>query len=86
MGHGCYEGKQVLVTEKGERVECTGRSTERRKTSPKPLPGKRRGAEFHEFLQPMELKDWGFRGPHTWLQDRPRALMSDFWSGGIQAI
>ena len=36
-------------------------------TFPKPLTGKKRAAEFCEFLQSVGLKDWSFRGLQSWL-------------------
>lgn len=35
--------------------------------SPKPLAGKTRVAEFHEFLQPEGIKAWNFQTQLAWL-------------------
>lgn len=32
-------------------------------TAPKPLYGKTKGDDFHEFLQAEGFKDWSFKGP-----------------------
>ena len=52
------------------KVRWTGANSGKQKenTSPKPLAGKMREAEFHEFLQPVGIKDWHFRGPQVWLR------------------
>ena len=39
-----------------ERKQCTGDHT-RKKHFPKPVTGKIRRADYHGFLQPLELKD-----------------------------
>lgn len=53
-------GEGALVEERWEREECVGSSKEN--TSPKPLVGEMREADFHDFVQPVGLKDWSHRG------------------------
>lgn len=36
-------------------------------TSPEPMAGKTRRADFLEFLQLVRLKDWSIRSPWAWL-------------------
>ena len=48
---------------KGERERGVHRGSHKENTSPKPLTGKTRGADFLKFLQPVELKECSFRGP-----------------------
>lgn len=43
------------------------RGTHKQNTSVKPLAGKIRGADFHEYLQTVGLEDWNFKGPEAWL-------------------
>ena len=63
---GAVEGREPWsrkkVTESGKH-----RDTHKANTSPKPLSGKMRGAEFHEFLQQVGFKDWSFRSLQAWL-------------------
>ena len=47
-----------------ERERAGHRGLYKENTFPKPFTGKRRGATYCEILQPVELKDWSFRGPH----------------------
>jgi len=61
---GCCRGEVAVVTEKGEREEHTGLHKE---VSPYHLTQKTRGAEFREFLQPVSLGAWSFRGWWPWL-------------------
>lgn len=58
----CYRGEGALVLEKGRRESGVHREMHKENTSPKPVAGKMRGADFCEFLQPLELKDWSWRG------------------------
>ena len=60
----CYRGAGAPVTEKGKRGEF--RNTHKENTAPKPLPGKMRGADFHEFLAQQGLKT-SFKSQETWL-------------------
>ena len=54
--HRCYREERALVVETwGERRAHRGSHKEN--TSPKPLGGKTREADFHEYLQPVALKD-----------------------------
>ena len=66
---GAAEGREPLSQKK---VRDSGMHRDKHKNiSPKPLAGKTRGAKFGEFLQPVGLKDWSFRGPQAWLGQRP---------------
>ena len=56
MDLGCFRGEGAMLFEKGERKRGAHRGTHKQNISPKPFAWKMRGAEFHEFLQPAELK------------------------------
>ena len=45
----------TVSKEKGERERSTQKRA-KEKVSPKPMAWKMRGAEYHEFLQPVGLK------------------------------
>lgn len=64
--HRCCRGEGALVAEKGEK-EWSTQDMHKENTSPKPLAGRKKGADFHEFLQLEVLKDWSFRDQWTWL-------------------
>ena len=55
----------ATVTEKGKRGAHRG--THKKNITPKLLAWNMRVAEFHEFLQTVELKAWSFKGPWVWL-------------------
>lgn len=62
-------GKEgVLFAEKSERG--THRGTHKENTCTKPLAGKMRVSDFHEFLKPKRLEEWGFKGWWAWLGEK----------------
>lgn len=64
---GYCRGERALVIERGERKRGGYRKSHKENASPKALTAKPGGADFYEFLQPVELKDWDFRSnvkPH----------------------
>lgn len=65
--HKCCGGEEVLVLEKGKRESGVPREMNKENTSPKPVAGKMRRADFCECLQPVGLKDWSCRGWQVWL-------------------
>ena len=52
-----YRGEGTLVMEKGERERGAHRGMHKKNTSPEPLPGEMREADFSEVLQPVGLED-----------------------------
>lgn len=54
-------GKGATVAEKGE----IGMYGDAQEHFPKATGGKTRGADFHEFLQRVQLKDWSLRSCWT---------------------
>ena len=44
-----------------EREKAAHRGLHKENTSLNPLTGEMRGADYHEILEPVELKDWNFR-------------------------
>lgn len=66
---GAVEGKEPWSWRK-VREGRTHRNMHKN-TSPKPLAGGVKGAEFCECFQPTGLKDWSFGSPWVWLGRRP---------------
>lgn len=65
--HRCCRGKGALVVEKGEgERERSIQSYAQGEHFPKSLAGKMRGADFREFLPPVGLEDWNFKGWWAW--------------------
>lgn len=60
--HRCYRGGGSPYQREYERSIHKG--LHKKNTSLKPLTGKRRGADYCEFLPAVEFKDWDFRRPH----------------------
>lgn len=56
MDCGCYREERVMVTRKGERDRGAYKGMKKENISPKPLAGKMKWTDFHEFLQPVGLK------------------------------
>lgn len=83
MDHRCCRGEGALVLEKGERR--VHRGLHKKNTSPKPLAGKMRTHDFHEYFQAVTLKHWNFRGLWPgW--DRAARALPYFWKEGRQAV
>lgn len=57
---GAVEGREPWSQRKARESEAS-RDKHNNNTYPKPLPGKRRGAEFCEFLQPGETQRLEFQ-------------------------
>lgn len=53
----CCVGEGTMIPEKDERKGGTYSGTHKDNTSLKPLAGKMRRADVHEFLQPAGLED-----------------------------
>ena len=67
----CFRGETdigvyVWLWGRVSRKEHIGEHT-RRKIPLIPLIWEMKGAEFHEFLQPAELKIWSFNSQWAWL-------------------
>ena len=52
MDHRCCRGEEPVVVERDE-TESSTQGIHKKNTFPKPLSGEMRGADFHEFLQPV---------------------------------
>lgn len=75
---GGRESRNLVQSRNGSQVLQKGGSPERneegahrvihkQKSFPKPLAWKIRGAGFHEYLKPVGLEDWSFKGLHVWM-------------------
>lgn len=68
---GVSEGREPWLQRK-ERQSGAHRDVHRENMAPTfPLARKMRGADFHESLQRVGLKDWSFRGQKAWLGWNP---------------
>lgn len=54
------EGREPCLQRKA-RESGVHRDKHKENSSPKPLAGKTRGTNFHEFLQPVGFEDWFWR-------------------------
>lgn len=74
---GCGLGKKQIMGDvvgrkpwiwRKVRENGVHRNTHNENTYAKPLARKMRGADSHEFLQPVGLKHWSFIGQWAWLR------------------
>jgi len=54
--HRCCGGEDHRERREREREKAAWRGLHKKNSSPKPLTGKRRGADYPKFLQAAELK------------------------------
>ena len=66
MEHRCCGGEGTMIVEKREKERNAQHSAQGERFPKSHWFGKKRGAEFYDFLQPARLKPWSFKGQRSW--------------------